>query len=150
MTRWTKDINLCISSDDSTGSKGNETLDFLEFCPDWEDAILWQKWQEYSKHIHTVQEVRSFYIFRLNVLTFSLDNADTPLVKGPSKPSRHPILVRLGSGGAPVLSSITMNDLNNPYKTKDVQTMLAEYMHAHISMFPSQFEMATSHMTYMS
>jgi len=97
-----------------------------------------------------IQEVRSFYIFRLNVLTFSLDNADTPLVKGPSKPSRHPIQVRLGSGGAPVLPSITMNDLNNPYKTKDVQTMLAEYMRAHISMFPSQFEMATSHMTYMS
>ena len=27
--------------------------------------------------------------------------------------------------------------------------MLAEYMRAHISMFPSQYEMATSHMTFM-
>jgi len=57
MTGQTKGINPRISSDDSTGSKGNETADFLEFCPDWEDAILWQKWKEYNTHIPTRGQV---------------------------------------------------------------------------------------------
>lgn len=35
-------------SDDATGSKDDEKIPFLDFCPDWEDAILWQTWKDYN------------------------------------------------------------------------------------------------------
>jgi len=65
---------------------------------------------------------------------------DTP---PPKEPSRHKIPVDLGSDGALLLPRITMNELNHPYKTKDVQQMLMEYMRAHSSMFSSHYQKVT-------
>ncbi len=71
-----------------------------------------------------------------------LANLDNPLHKDHSKSSRHPIQVSLDSDGCPILPGITMNELNNPYMTKDVQTMLSDYMCTHISMSYSHYQMA--------
>ncbi len=38
-------------SDDTTGSKDDDTKSFLEFCPDWQNTDLWRKWSEYNREI---------------------------------------------------------------------------------------------------
>jgi len=37
----------CLCSDDGDGALG-EGISFLDFCPDWKEVNLWDKWVEYA------------------------------------------------------------------------------------------------------
>jgi len=70
----------------------------------------------------------------LNMLIVCLANLDNPLPKPPSTKLKNRIPICLDNNGAPILPGVTMREMNNPYITKEVQTMIQDYMREHISM----------------
>jgi hypothetical protein len=93
--------------------------------------------------MYLIQVRLSFHLLS-PVLTIFLDNTDTPLPKDPSKSKGHNIPVPLDSAGVPILPHITMQQVPNPYKTRDVQDLVMDYMNLDLGMLSSYFQKASS------
>ncbi|KAF8261854.1 hypothetical protein EI94DRAFT_1809664 [Lactarius quietus] len=113
----TKDNDLSIGLDD-VESILDDGISFLEFCPDWKTAPLWEQWTLFG--IHCFSQV------------------DDPLEEDPvdvlAKPDRSKMIttkipISVDMSGCPKLLTVTMLD---GYKTKVVQSMLREYCTAHM------------------
>ncbi|KAF8259055.1 hypothetical protein EI94DRAFT_1814044 [Lactarius quietus] len=113
----TEDNDLSIGLDD-VESILDDGISFLEFCPDWKTAPLWEQWTQFG--IHCFSQV------------------DDPLEEDPvevlakpdhSKTITTKIPISVDMSGCPELPTVTMLD---GYKTKVVQSMLREYCTAHM------------------
>ncbi|KAF8268580.1 hypothetical protein EI94DRAFT_1800312 [Lactarius quietus] len=116
-TYKTEDNDLSIGLDD-VESVLDDGISFLEFCPDWKTAPLWEQWTQFG--IHCFSQV------------------DDPLEEDPvevlPKPDRSKMIttkipISMNMSACPELPTVTMLD---GYKTKVVQSMLREYCTTHM------------------
>src|ERR1700735_3732086 len=112
---------------DDVESVVDDGKSFLNFCPDWQNAVLWQEWKQFGIECFS-QGLCCFY-HHYHIL---IDHSEPP----PSCPkqdrsqtikSRIPIPKE--HSGRPAIPSTTMSD---GYATKVVQSMLREYCTAHL------------------
>ncbi|KAF8263643.1 hypothetical protein EI94DRAFT_1703852 [Lactarius quietus] len=112
-----EDNDLSIGLDD-VESALDDGISFLNFCPDWKTAPLWEQWTQFG--INCFSQV------------------DDPLEEDPvevlAKPDRSKTIttkipISMDMSGCPKLPTVTMLD---GYKTKVVQSMLREYCTAHM------------------
>ncbi|KAF8270246.1 hypothetical protein EI94DRAFT_1698918 [Lactarius quietus] len=113
----TEDNDLSIGLND-VESVLDDGISFLNFCPDWKTAPLWEQWTQFG--INCSSQV------------------DDPLEEDPvevlakpdhSKTITTKIPISMDMSGCPKLPTVTMLD---GYKTKVVQSMLREYCTAHM------------------
>ncbi|KAF8265608.1 hypothetical protein EI94DRAFT_1702359 [Lactarius quietus] len=102
------DLKVGLDDGHSTSIGGPN---FFEFCPDYENAVLWQEWIQFG------------------IKCFSSDTVESLPKKYRSKTVTTHIPITLDVNGSPDLPEITMH---HGYKTKVVQSMLREYCTAHI------------------
>ncbi|KAF8257633.1 hypothetical protein EI94DRAFT_1708787 [Lactarius quietus] len=115
----TKDNDLSIGLvQDDVESVLDDGISFLNFCPDWKTAPLWEQWTQFGIHCFS--------------------QADDPLEEDPvevlAKPDHSKMIttkipISMDMSGCPELPTVTMLD---GYKTKVVQSMLREYCTAHM------------------
>ena len=100
---------------------------FLRFCPDWQNAVLWQEWKQFGIECFSQGQSCSYYHCH-NLIAHS-DPSPSPVQQDHSQTLKTSIPIAKEPSGRPALPSTTMSD---GHGTKVVQSMLREYCIAHI------------------
>ena len=117
-------FTLCRDDVESVVEDGKS---FLSFCPDWQNAALWQEWKQFG--IECFTKGQQYFYHHYHILTGHVDPSPSPLQQEQAQTTRTKILICKDTSGRPLIPSTTMSD---GYKTKAVQSMLREYCTAHL------------------